>query len=65
MSANADLTRVLDGGIVAILRATSGEKLVQVAEALVAGGIDVIEVTFTVPRVLDIISAVRDVMGGK
>ncbi|MFO1092867.1 MAG: bifunctional 4-hydroxy-2-oxoglutarate aldolase/2-dehydro-3-deoxy-phosphogluconate aldolase [Planctomycetaceae bacterium] len=65
MSAHADLSRVLDGGIVAILRATSGEKLVQVAEALVAGGIDVIEVTFTVPRVLDIISAVRDKLGNR
>ena len=40
-------------------------KLVQVAEALVAGGIDVIEVTFTVPRVLDIISAVRDRLGDR
>lgn len=65
MSAHADLTRVLHGGIVAILRATSGEKLVQVAEALVAGGIDVIEVTFTVPRVLDIIAAVRDRLGDR
>lgn len=65
MSAHSDLTRVLDRGIVAILRASSGEKLVQVAEALVAGGIDVIEVTFTVPRVLDIISAVRDKLGDK
>lgn len=65
MSAHADLTRVLDGGIVAILRATNGDKLVQVAEALVAGGIDVIEVTFTVPRVLDIISAVRDKLGSR
>lgn len=65
MSAHADLTRVLDRGIVAILRATNGDKLVQVAEALVAGGIDVIEVTFTVPRVLDIISAVRDKLGDR
>jgi len=65
MSAHSDLTRVLNGGIVAILRANSGEKLVQVAEALLAGGIDVIEVTFTVPRVLDIISAVRDKLGDK
>lgn len=65
MSAHSDLARVLDGGIVAILRASSGDKLVQVAEALLEGGIDVIEVTFTVPRVLEIISAVRDRLGDK
>lgn len=65
MSSHSDLSRVLDSGIVAILRATNGDKLVQVAEALLEGGIDVIEVTFTVPRVLDIISAVRDRLGDK
>lgn len=65
MSAHANLQRVLDGGIVAILRATSGELLVDVAQALSDGGIDVIEVTFTVPRVLDIISAVRNKLGDR
>jgi 2-dehydro-3-deoxyphosphogluconate aldolase/(4S)-4-hydroxy-2-oxoglutarate aldolase len=65
MSAHANLQRVLDGGIVAILRATSGELLVDVAQALYDGGIDVIEVTFTVPRVLEIISAVRNRLGDR
>lgn len=65
MSTHADLQRVLNGGIVAILRANSGELLVEVAEALYEGGIDVIEVTFTVPRVLEIISAVRDRLGDR
>ena len=65
MSREADLQRVLDGGVVAIIRAASGEQLVGVAEALYAGGIDVIEVTFTVPGVLDIISDVRDALGEK
>ena len=37
----------------------------QVAEALYAGGIDVIEVTFTVPGVLEVISAVRKRLGDK
>jgi 2-dehydro-3-deoxyphosphogluconate aldolase/(4S)-4-hydroxy-2-oxoglutarate aldolase len=63
MSRNDDLQRVLDLGIVAIIRAPSGELLVDVAEALHAGGIDVIEVTFTVPRALEIIAAVRDRLG--
>ena len=65
MSAHSDLQRVLDGGIVAILRAPSGELLVDVAAALHAGGIDVIEITFTVPRALEIVSALRDRLGDK
>lgn len=65
MSRDVDLQRVLDGGVVAILRADSGEQLVRVAEALYEGGIDVIEVTFTVPGVLGILSAVRDSLGDK
>lgn len=65
MSAHSDLQRVLDGGIVAILRAPSGELLVDVAAALYAGGIDVIEITFTVPRALEIVSALRDRLGDR
>jgi 2-dehydro-3-deoxyphosphogluconate aldolase/(4S)-4-hydroxy-2-oxoglutarate aldolase len=65
MSRHAHLQRVLERGIVAIIRAPSGEQLVDVAEALLAGGIDVIEVTFTVPGVLDIISRVRDALGDR
>ncbi len=65
MSRQSDLQRVLDGGIVAIIRASSGEQLVGVAEALYAGGIDVIEVTFTVPGVLEILSAVKTSLGEK
>jgi len=65
MSRHEDLQRVLKSGIVAIIRATSGEQLVQVAEALCDGGVDVIEVTFTVPGVLDVISAVSKKLGKK
>jgi 2-dehydro-3-deoxyphosphogluconate aldolase/(4S)-4-hydroxy-2-oxoglutarate aldolase len=65
MSRHDDYQRVLDGGIVAILRAPSSELLVDVAKALYEGGIDVIEVTFTVPQVLEIISDVRRELGDK
>jgi len=65
LSAHENLQRVLDGGIVAILRAPSGELLADVAESLLEGGIDVIEVTFTVPRVLDVIETVRDRLGDR
>ena len=62
---SSDLQRVLDCGIVAIIRATSGDQLVNVARALYEGGIDVIEVTFTVPNVLEILAAVRKDLGSK
>jgi 2-dehydro-3-deoxyphosphogluconate aldolase/(4S)-4-hydroxy-2-oxoglutarate aldolase len=65
MTSQQQLQRVLDLGIVAIIRAPSGEQLVEVSEALLAGGIDVIEVTFTVPGVLGIISQLRDALGDR
>ncbi len=65
MSREANLQRVLDTGIVSIIRAKSGEQLVNVAKALYEGGIDVIEVTFTVPGVLDIIAAVKKELGDR
>ncbi len=57
--------RVLESGIVSIIRADSGEQLAGVARALYEGGIDVIEVTFTVPGVLEILSQVRRDLGDK
>jgi 2-dehydro-3-deoxyphosphogluconate aldolase/(4S)-4-hydroxy-2-oxoglutarate aldolase len=65
MSRDADLKRVLDLGLVAIIRSPSGEQLVDVAEALVAGGIDVLEVTFTVPDALGVLAAVRRKLGDR
>lgn len=65
MSRQRDLQRVLNSGLVAIIRAPSGEQLVGVAEALLKGGIDVIEVTFTVPGVLDILREVRQKLGDR
>ena len=65
MSRQADLDRVLNSGIVAIIRAPSSEQLLEVAHALYDGGIDVIEVTFTVPQALEIIAEVRKSLGDK
>lgn len=65
MSRHSDLQRVLDGGIVAIIRASSGEQLVKVAGALYEGGIEIIEVTFTTPGVVEVISALRKELGSK
>jgi 2-dehydro-3-deoxyphosphogluconate aldolase/(4S)-4-hydroxy-2-oxoglutarate aldolase len=47
------------------LRAPSGEMLVDVAEALLAGGVEAIEVTFTVPGAHRVIEQVADRLGNK
>jgi 2-dehydro-3-deoxyphosphogluconate aldolase / (4S)-4-hydroxy-2-oxoglutarate aldolase len=65
MSCTESLQRVLDTGIVAILRAPSSEQLVNVARALFEGGIDVIEVTFTVPNALEILAALKKELGSR
>jgi 2-dehydro-3-deoxyphosphogluconate aldolase/(4S)-4-hydroxy-2-oxoglutarate aldolase len=65
MSHQAHLARIHRSGIVAVIRAASGELLCDVAEALVAGGVDVMEVTFTVPRAQDVLAQVTQRLGGK
>ncbi len=60
-----DLERVLRSAIVAVIRADSGDLLVDVAEALVAGGVEVMEVTFTVPRATQVLERVAERMGNR
>lgn len=59
------LDRAVAGGVVAIIRSTDSSRLVDVAEALVAGGVDVMEVTFTVPRAPQVLEQVADRLGSK
>jgi 2-dehydro-3-deoxyphosphogluconate aldolase / (4S)-4-hydroxy-2-oxoglutarate aldolase len=59
------LTRILNSGIVAVVRAEKGEQLVAVAEALLAGGVEAIEVTFTVPAAHRVIERVADQLGDR
>jgi 2-dehydro-3-deoxyphosphogluconate aldolase/(4S)-4-hydroxy-2-oxoglutarate aldolase len=57
--------RVVSSGIVGIIRAPDGKQLVDVAQALVAGGVDVLEVTFTVPQAHRVLEQVADALGDK
>ena len=65
MSKQSDLARVLESGIVAVVRAPSGELLVDVAEALLSGGVEVMEITFTVPRAVKVLEEVAHRLGDK
>ena len=65
MSKIDNLSRVLTSGIVAIIRSDDGSRLADVAEALVAGGVEVMEVTFTVPKAHRVLEQVADRLGDK
>jgi 2-dehydro-3-deoxyphosphogluconate aldolase/(4S)-4-hydroxy-2-oxoglutarate aldolase len=65
MTRTSDLERVHQTGIVAVIRAASGQRLAEVAEALVAGGVDVMEVTFTVPRAHQVLEQVAQRLAGR
>ena len=65
MTKQTDLTTVLDSGIVAVVRAPSGDLLADVAEALLAGGVKCIEITFTVPGAIRVIEQVADRLGDR
>ncbi|MCA9271192.1 MAG: bifunctional 4-hydroxy-2-oxoglutarate aldolase/2-dehydro-3-deoxy-phosphogluconate aldolase [Planctomycetales bacterium] len=58
------LDLVLETGLVAVIRASRGDRLVEVAEALSAGGVKALEVTFTVPGAIDVIAQVARAMKG-
>jgi 2-dehydro-3-deoxyphosphogluconate aldolase/(4S)-4-hydroxy-2-oxoglutarate aldolase len=62
---DSTLSRIIDSGVVAVLRAPNGDILIDVAEALLAGGVQSIEVTFTVPGAHRVIEQVADRLGDK
>jgi len=55
MTSNDILGRISRTGIVPVVRASSGAEALAVVEAIRAGGIDVIELTMTVPGAVDVI----------
>ena len=63
MSRETTLKRILDCGIVAVVRAESGARLVEVVKALAEGGVTAAEITFTVPDAVEVIRHVRRELG--
>lgn len=56
-------SRLLSSGVVGIIRANDSSRLVDVAKALLAGGVDCLEVTFTVPKAHRVLEQVADALG--
>jgi 2-dehydro-3-deoxyphosphogluconate aldolase/(4S)-4-hydroxy-2-oxoglutarate aldolase len=65
MSRESDLQRVLECGIVAVVRFADPGPLVEVIKALADGGVTVAEVTFTVPSVLEVIREAKRQLGDR
>ncbi len=65
MSRESDLSRVLESGIVAVVRFSDPGPLVDVMRALADGGVTVAEVTFTVPNAIDVIREAKRQLGDR
>ena len=63
MTRSQTISKILNPGIVAVIRADSSEQLNHVADALVKGGAPTMEVTMTTPNALRVIEEVRAAFG--
>ncbi|KST92899.1 4-Hydroxy-2-oxoglutarate aldolase 2-dehydro-3-deoxyphosphogluconate aldolase [Lactococcus lactis subsp. lactis] len=50
------INKLVNSGVVSVVRAESPEKALKIVEAVVAGGIKAIELTYSVPKANDVIS---------
>lgn len=57
------LQRIIEGGIVAVVRSADSQQLVDVVRALAEGGVTTVEITMTVPNALDVLRQVRQALG--
>lgn len=58
------LRRLIDGKLVAVVRLDSGEQLLKVADALRAGGIDIVEFTMSTPGAIEMLREASSRFGG-
>jgi len=63
MSREPTLQRIINSGIVAVVRSETSAALVKVVQSLADGGVTAAEVTFTVPDALEVIRQVRRDVG--
>jgi 2-dehydro-3-deoxyphosphogluconate aldolase/(4S)-4-hydroxy-2-oxoglutarate aldolase len=57
--------QIADAGVIAVIRAPSKEVLVDIANALLAGGVPGIEVTMSTPKAIEGIELLADTLGDK
>ena len=59
------ISRLLDPGIIAVIRTERADQVMPVCEALLAGGVSALEITLTVPDALKLIGAVSRQFGAR
>jgi 2-dehydro-3-deoxyphosphogluconate aldolase/(4S)-4-hydroxy-2-oxoglutarate aldolase len=59
------LQKIVDGGLVVVIRTENREQAVRVANACVDGGVEVLEITFTVPGAIHAIEKLVDEFKGR
>jgi len=57
------LDLIVESGVVAVMRAPSAEMLLDISQALLAGGVPAIEVTMTTPKAISAIEKLADKFG--
>ena len=65
MKKQAILNKLVESGVVAVVRASSADEAVKISEACIAGGIEAIEVTFTVDYAHDVIKELKKQVQGR
>ncbi|NMB20152.1 MAG: bifunctional 4-hydroxy-2-oxoglutarate aldolase/2-dehydro-3-deoxy-phosphogluconate aldolase [Firmicutes bacterium] len=65
MTKEEQLQRLVDSGIVAVIRTKDGDELVSICEALVKGGVVGCEITMTSPGAIEAISKAARVLQGR
>lgn len=51
---------IIESGIIAVIRAENRVQAVKIADACIAGGVNILEITFTVPGVLQVIEELNN-----
>jgi 2-dehydro-3-deoxyphosphogluconate aldolase/(4S)-4-hydroxy-2-oxoglutarate aldolase len=59
------MTRLIEPGVVAVVRAQRTEQVIPLGEALLAGGVLAIEITMTTPNAIEAIRTARATFGGR
>lgn len=58
------IREIMDKGVIAVLRSETEEKAIKVANACLKGGVNIIEITFSVPHADKVISTLKDKLKG-
>lgn len=58
-----NLRKIMDTGVIAVIRASSQEEALEISEAVKLGGIDIVEITLTVPDAISVIGGLRKAYG--